>query len=476
MAAEHNTPDTPERLRAMLHAVLSADRAVSALATVFAGDSKQLYLVGGPVRDLLLGRQSSDLDFTTDSLPDDTETLIRQAGASAVHTIGARFGTIGGAVYDHHVEITTFRSEAYRPSDRHPFVVFGTNLEQDLSRRDLTINAMAVNVFTGDLIDLAGGQHDLERKLIRMVGNPAERFSEDPLRLMRVVRFATQLNFAIDSATSEAVKLAASSLREISHERVRDELYKILLSSHPDRGLLLLSELELLPIISPAVDAMRGMVDPEKRTFKDLFAHTLKVVSGTPANIVVRLAALLHDVGKPRTYTNIEGEVHFFDHERVGATMSRRLLSELKADHRTIEQVVHLVELHMRPATDTDAWTDKAVRRFIVDVGPEHLDSLLSLAHADITSSNPRRVAAHLDRLRRLRERCDALLKEASVVKPRSPLDGDELMALMQGEPGPWIGRVKQYLLNLVIDGELAEDDKTWAADLAKAFLARESL
>jgi len=469
------TPPTilsdPVRLEAMLGAYLAHHPAVAALTATYRSAHRDLYLVGGAVRDLLLDRPVHELDFATDAHPDETERLLRRAGATAVYGIGARFGTIGGNVHDTTVEITTYRSETYRDGDRHPDVTFGTSLEGDLRRRDLTINAMAVDTHTGALFDYAGGRDDLAQRVVRVVGDAEERFREDPLRLMRVVRLATQLEFTIDPATAGATQTMAPALREVSRERVRDELTKVLLSAHPDVGVQRLADLRLLTQITPPIDAMRGMVDPEKRQFKDLFKHTMTVLAGTPPDLVLRLAALLHDVGKPRTYRNVDGEVHFFDHERVGAAISRKLLTELRYDSDVIQGVVHLIDLHMRPAADTDEWTDKAVRRFIVDVGVDNLETLFLLARSDITSSNPRKVAAHLQRLERLRERCQRWLHEASVVKPQSPLDGHDLMDLFGGKQGPWIGKVKQYLLDLVVDGDLTEGDKETARQLASAFV-----
>lgn len=468
----------PDRLRAMLHAYFAADHAVMAVSEAFHAAGHELYLVGGYVRDLLLERadRPDNLDFATDARPEETVALLGRAGASGIYTVGARFGTVGATMDGRLVEVTTYRAESYRYGDRHPDVQFGTSLHEDLKRRDLTINAMAIDVRTGSLIDEHGGQEDLAAGRVRMVGNPAERFEEDPLRLMRVVRIATQLGFAIDPETAAAVKAMADMLRFVSKERVRDELEKILMAPHPEEGIRLLSSLGLLRHVMPPVEVMRGMVDPEKKRFKDLFAHTMQVLAGTPPDLVLRLAALLHDVGKPQTYSLIDGQVHFFEHERVGASIARRLLTDLHVDKATTDEVVRLIELHMRPAADTDAWTDKAVRRFIVDVTPETLPSLFALAKSDITSSNPARVTRHLDRLLRLEERCAAIMRDASVVRPRSPLDGDELMAIFGGKPGPWIGKVKDYLLQLVIDGELAEDDKARAEELARAFIAEHGL
>lgn len=471
-------PRDSSRLEAMLQAYFAADRAVTALSSAFHAAGRELYLVGGYVRDLLLERadRPDNLDFATDARPEESVTLLYRAGASGIYTVGARFGTVGASKDGRLVEVTTYRSESYRHGDRHPDVRFGTSLREDLARRDLSINAMAIDVRTGALIDQHGGRDDLAAGRVRMVGSPAERFEEDPLRLMRAVRIATQLGFSIEPETAAAVKAMAQTLLLVSKERVRDELVKILLTPRPDEGMRQLSDLGLLRHIMPPVEAMRGMVDPEKKRFKDLFAHTLRVLAGTPADLTMRLAALLHDVGKPQTYSLTDGQVHFFEHERIGALMARRLLTELHVDRATVDAVVRLIEFHMRPAADTDAWTDKAIRRFIVDVTPEALPSLFSLAKSDITSSNPARVTRHLDRLVRLEERCAAIMRDASVVRPRSPLDGDELMAIFGGKPGPWIGKVKENLLQLVIDGELGEDDKARAEELARVFIAEHGL
>ena len=443
----------------------------------FARRGHQLYLVGGFLRDLLLtGRPEQDVDLATDARPERTLAALGPL-RWPTYEVGRRYGTIGARTEEGTVEITTFRHDVYHGDDRHPDVTFGDSIEEDLVRRDLTINSMAVALRGGPLLDPAGGIADLRRRRIRVTGDPAQRFREDPLRLMRVVRFAAQLDFQVDDATQAAVREAAPSLAIISRERIRDEFSKILLSPRPAFGLRLLVELELMAQFAPPVDAMRRFVDETKQQrWKNLLTHTLRVVENTPATLVVRLAALLHDVGKPKTLSVTDGQVHFFDHERVGAVIAKHLLSELRYDADTIKEVLALIQFHMRPAADTDTWTDSAVRRFVREVGEERTEQLYDLARADVTSSNPRKVASHLARLERLIERSRQAIAEMHEVKPESPLDGLAIMALTGLKPGPAIGKIKNYLLNLVIDGDLAPDDTAEAERRMRAYMAEQGI
>jgi poly(A) polymerase len=439
-------------------------------AFVLAGH--QVFLVGGSVRDQLLGRPLKDLDLTTDATPDRIRSVLSSTDPDGLYDVGARFGTIG-AVYRCEdgpidVEVTTFRTEAYEPGSRKPSVAYGSSLVEDLSRRDLTINAMARDVRSNEVIDPFDGRRDLARRLIRAVGDPAERFREDPLRMLRAIRLAVELGFALEAGTATAIRERAADLETISRERIADELNRVLLSPEPARGLQLMVDLGPMTYVVPELLPLRST--HEGRRSKDVFAHTLRVVQNAPPDLVTRWAALLHDVGKPKTLVVEGSDVQFPGHERVGESMARQILAGLRLDGATIEQVAGLVGLHMRPNQYELEWTDGAVRRLMRDAGP-NLERLLALSQADVTSQRAQKVAAARARVEALRQRCAAIAAQEEVAKLRSPLDGNDLMRLFGRPPGPWIKPVKEYLLDLVLDGELAQDDRERAAELARAFM-----
>ena len=369
------------------------------------------------------------------------------------------------------VEITTYRSDIYRPDSRKPEVTFGDSLEGDLLRRDFTINAMARDPLTGEVFDPWGGRADLERGIIRAVGNdPLRRFDEDPLRMLRAVRFAAQLGFQIEPATTDAIRDQAATLGKISHERIRDELVKALISPRPDLALRLLVDLGLAPWALPEVLELRG-VSQQPAHSKDVFEHVLRVVAGTPPRPALRWGALLHDIAKPRTRSVEDGKVHFFGHEDVGAVMARDILRRLRFDRPFIEFVSKLVRMHMRVNAYLPDWTDGAVRRLMLDAG-DALPDLLDLSRADITSYRPEKVARAVARVNELEARCAWLREEAERVPIKSPLDGNDLMALFAREPGPWLRMVKDRLLGMVIDGALEPDDRERATEIARETLA----
>ena len=446
---------------------LIATSPVPALAEAFSDAGASLFLVGGPVRDLLLGRRSTDLDFTTDARPPRVKLLLRRAGADHIFAVGEKFGTIGGVFGDEVVEITTYRSEEYQPGSRKPKVEFGDSLEGDLSRRDFTVNAIALNVASGDLVDPFAGRAALDRRLIKAVGVAEDRFADDPLRLMRGVRLAVQLAFEIEPDTRQAIVTCAESLATISRERVAQEMAKILTCRLAGLGVRQLADLGLMQHIIPDVLAMRGMTQDASYHHKDVFDHTVQVIDQTPARLVVRWAALLHDIAKPRTRTIDNGVVHFYGHDALGDQMSRKILRGLRVDRQTIEQVGKLVALHQRANSYEDDWTDGAVRRLIREAG-DVLEDLLDLSSADVTSRRQERRRAASVRVSALRQRIERIRAEQAVETLASPLDGNELMSLFGRAPGPWIKPVKDRLLAAVLDGELAPDDKEGAARLAR--------
>ncbi len=446
------------------------------LAQAFHAQQKQLYIVGGTVRDVLLHReQSADADLATDAHPDEIKRLVAPTRPTAVVLVGERFGTVRLHYDSTIVEITTFRSERYNPESRKPEVCFGTDLAEDLRRRDFTINALARDPLNGHIIDLFNGQRDLDAHILRAVGEePDKRFDEDPLRLLRAVRFAAQLDFAIEVETQRSIERQAAKLQKISRERIRDEMNKLLLSAHPDKGLHLLVELGLMAWIIPEILELRGVSQQSTQLraphTKDVYAHVLRVVERSAPRLKTRWSALLHDIAKPRTRTVKENEVHFFGHEDIGSYMAHDILKRLHFDRDFIESVARLVRLHMRANAYSSEWTDGAIRRLMLDSGEDFTD-LLELSRADITSYRTDKVNRAEARVSELGERGQQLKEDAERVPIKSPLDGNELMAMFQLGPGPWLRPIKEQLLSLVIDGALSPEDKDGAAKIARELL-----
>ena len=460
------------------------------LARRFRDQGYELYIVGGAVRDLLLGRETTaDSDLTTNARPDEIKRLAAPTHPLAIVTVGEQFGTVqlhysrlpvGGASKPttttefETIEITTYRSDRYRSDSRKPEVTFGDTLEGDLLRRDFTINAMACDPLTRDIVDPYGGQRDLERGLIRAVGDdPEHRFDEDPLRILRAARFAAQLGFTIESNTLAAMRRQASTLQKISQERIRDEFTKLLLTPVPSIGIRLLVDLDLMPYVVPEVLELRGISQKpilEVVRSKDVYDHVLKVVDRTSPRPEVRWAGLLHDIAKPRTRSVQDGKLHFYGHEDVGAHMAYDILRRLKFGRPFIDHVRLLVRLHMRANGYLPDWTDGAVRRVMLEAG-DVLPDLLDLSRADITSYRQDKVSRAVARIDELEARVAWLREEAERVPLKSPLDGHDLMQLFSREPGPWLRPLKDYLLGLVIDGDLAPDDREGAEAAARSFL-----
>jgi poly(A) polymerase len=424
-----------------------------------------LFLVGGSVRDLLMSRPLHDLDLTTDAPVESIKALLEDAEADVVYGIGEKFGTVAAKVGEVTVEVTTFRNrDEADPGD--PL----SALHTDLAHRDFTINAMARDLATGELHDPFGGQLDIKQHLLRAVGNAEARFTEDPLRLLRAARFAANFNFFIERETAEAIRKLAPQLEGVSRERVGDEMDRLLMSDPPSEGISLLDNLGLLEYTVPELLEMHEM-ERGPLHYKEVYPHTLKVLDRTAPDLILRWAALLHDVAKPQTYGITDGEVHFFGHEKVGAQMARRILTRLRRPHEVVEQVEQLVAEHLRIGLYDEGWSDGAVRRFLRETAPIN-ERLFALSRADITSQRAFRVAAALSRIDALYERCEQIKAQEEVEKIASPLDGNELMQLFGGRPGRWIGEVKDYLLGLVLDGALAQDDKVEAERLAREYVA----
>jgi len=453
------------------------------LAAAFAAAERELFFVGGIVRDVLLRRPlPADLDFATSALPEETTRLLERAGAAAVYDVGERFGTVA-AVFGAEpgdrllVEVTTYRQEHYPDETRFPAVRLGVRLEDDLSRRDFTVNAVAVDARSGDVVDPFGGEADIARAVIRAVGDADERFEEDPLRLLRAARFVAQLGFRIEAETEAAMARHAASLGRISQERILAELSKLLLGEYVDHGLEALRRAGLLAVAMPELEplaAEAGAGSWRVHREKELWEHTKQVVRQAPARPTVRWAALLHDAAKPLCReVDASGEVHFFGHEVRGAGLAAKLLRRLKADKATQSAVRRLVELHGRPATYDESWTDSAVRRLALEAGGLWPD-LLDLAAADVTSGREEKRRRAAERVAALRAHFDRLQAEAELGRLQSPLDGDELMAIFGRGPGIWIKHVKDHLREMVIDGELAPDDKVTAERIARKLVEGE--
>jgi poly(A) polymerase len=376
------------------------------------------------------------------------------------------------------VEVTTYRREAYPDDHRFPEVAFDATLVDDLARRDFTMNAIAIDAGSGEMLDPWAGEADIALAMVRAVGDPDERFLEDPLRLLRAARFVSQLGFRLDWRTEQAMARQSPSLARISRERILAELTLLLVGEYVDHGLDALRRTGLLQVALPEIEPLaaeaEANVAPRLGREKDLWDHTVRVVRQAPARPAVRWAALLHDAGKPLTRSvALDGDIHFFGHERVGADLAQRALGRLNADRALRTTVRTLVEHHGRPAAYESSWTDSAVRRLALDTG-DAWDDLLDLAAADVTSGREQKRTAAARRIADLRARFAHLQEQVELARLESPLDGNDLMRIFERPPGPWIKEVKNYLRELVIDGTLAPDDRNGALQQARALLAQE--
>jgi poly(A) polymerase len=439
------------------------------LAARFAEAGHRLYLVGGSVRDALLGRLGSDLDFTTDARPEQIMRLV-SGWADAVWDIGAEFGTVGATKGGTTCEITTFRADAYDRVSRNPVVRFGDSIEGDLVRRDFTVNAMAVDLASKRFIDPHGGMDALTRRRLDTPATPQESFADDPLRMLRAARFVSQLGFQPEPRVVEAMTEMAGELARITKERVQAELSKLICGAQPRLGVELLVDTGLADLVLPEVPAMRLEID-EHHQHKDVYHHSLVVLdqaieleqadgAGEP-DLVLRLAALLHDVGKPptRAYTQ-GGGVSFHHHEVVGAKMVRKRLRALRYPNEVVENVSRLVYLHLRfHGYGRGEWTDSAVRRYVTDAGPL-LDRLHKLVRADCTTRNRRKAQALQRTYDQLEERIARIKAEEDLARVRPDLDGNEIMRLLGLEPGPMVGEAWRFLKELRLDrGPLDHDE-----------------
>jgi poly(A) polymerase len=441
---------------------------VDDLGKLFTAAGHEIALVGGSVRDALLDRLGNDLDLTTSARPAETKRLLSD-WADSTWDVGAAYGTIGATKDGFHIEVTTYRADSYDPTTRKPEVSYGTSILEDLLRRDFTINAMAVQLPSREFVDPHGGLTDLARRVIRTPSTPEASFSDDPLRMMRAARFASQLGFEVDAAVVAAMTDMAGRLAIVSAERVRDELEKLVLSPRPRTGLTLIVDTGLADRVLPELSELRMEIDEHHR-HKNVYEHTLTVLEqaielesrlpeGGP-DLVTRLATLLHDIGKPRTRRfEPRGGVSFHHHDVVGAKMARKRLTALKFPGAIVDDVATLVALHLRfHGYGGGDWTDSAVRRYVRDAGPL-LERLHVLTRADCTTRNQRKALALRQSYDNLEKRIAQLAGQEELAAIRPDLNGHQIMEVLGVRPGPVVGRAYRHLLELRLDrGPLAPD------------------
>ncbi|HEY8474412.1 MAG TPA: CCA tRNA nucleotidyltransferase [Natronosporangium sp.] len=435
------------------------------LAQRFVAAGHELHLVGGPVRDALLGRLGNDLDFCTDAHPDQTLKLLH-GWAETTWETGREFGTIGAARRGLRLEITTFRAEAYDRVSRNPTVQYGTSLVEDLRRRDFTVNAMAISLPEHKFTDPYDGLTDLARRVLRTPGTPQESFGDDPLRMLRAARFVSQLRFSVDPAVLAAIKEMAGDLQRITAERIREEFTKLLMGEDPVAGLRLLVDTGLADQFLPELPGLRLEID-EHAQHKDVYEHTLTVVrnaisyeAGEP-DFILRMAALMHDVGKPATkQVGKDGRVSFHHHEIVGARMTRARMKALRYPKDVISDVSKLVALHLRfYGYGRGEWTDSAVRRYVTDAG-HLLPRLHKLTRSDCTTRNRRKAAQLAADYDALEARIARLQAEEDLARVRPDLDGNAIMELLGIPPGPTVGKAWRHLKELRLErGPLSREE-----------------
>jgi poly(A) polymerase len=443
----------------------------SSLAQAFSAKGYSLALVGGPVRDAILGRLGNDLDFTTNAKPEESKKIL-QGWAEHVWDTGIAFGTVAGKLGDTTVEVTTYRSDVYEKDSRKPDISFGETIEGDLSRRDFRVNSMALELTgaTPVFIDPFDGLSDLTKRILQTPGRPEDSFSDDPLRMLRAARFASQLDFEIAPNVLVAMKEMAPRLAIISAERIRDELSKILMSQNPRLGITILVDTTLADIVLPEIPKLRLEVD-EHHHHKDVYEHSITVLEqaiehedrlGGP-NLVIRLAALLHDIGKPKTRNLIEGGgVSFHHHEVVGARLAKKRLQELRFDGHTVEEVETLIALHLRFHGYGDGeWSDSAVRRYVRDAG-ELLVHLHVLTRADCTTRNKAKAARLAATYESLEARIAVLMEQEELSKIRPDLDGAQVMEILNLKPSRAVGQAMDFLMELRLErGQLGVEVAT---------------
>ena len=433
---------------------------LDSLGRMFYEAGYELALVGGPVRDAILGRVAPDVDLTTNATPDQILEVIK--GKVDTHwEIGKEFGTIGCRIGDDQIEITTYRTDQYEEDSRKPEVRFGNDLKHDLQRRDFTVNAMALTLPAREFVDPFGGLRDLEDKVLKTPGTPEDSFGDDPLRMLRGARFASQLGFEIEPETFEAMQAMRQRLEIISSERIQVELHKLMLGANPRMGLEALVDSGLAEIVIPELPALKLETD-EHHHHKDVYQHTLTVVEQAidyekdyklEPDFVLRFAALLHDIGKPAT-RKLEpgGAVSFYHHDVVGAKLASKRMKTLRFDNDTTKAVSKLVELHLRFFGYSDqAWTDAAIRRYVRDAG-EELVRLHILTRSDVTTRNKRKAEQLSHAYDDLEKRIAVVMEQEELNAMRPDLTGEQIMETLNLKPGPKVGQAYKYLLELRIE------------------------
>jgi poly(A) polymerase len=452
---------------------LESDSLSRDLARRFRSAGHELFLVGGPVRDALLGIDHGDSDFATSALPDETYALLKEHPDASPYRIGEKFGTIGAMFGPRRVEITTYRTgERYEGGSRKPSVRFGATLREDLERRDFTINAMAIDPLDGTLIDPLAGRRDLEAGIVRAVGDAKARFEEDPLRLLRGVRFAARFEFNFEPETWTALVTGAGSLARISRERIRDEYSLMLTDPHPSSAMTTLRDSGLLQASVPQLLELTKMEDHGPRHPLSLWDHEMRVLDGVRPVLEVRWAALLHDIAKPATRTTEpSGRPRFFHHEEIGAAMAREVLTGLRYPQAVSDTVAMLVDVHMHLHGYSSEWSDGAVRRLCMRLGV-HLDDAIALVRADAAGHSANGASYNSPKFDELEARIVALGRPTK--RLTSPLSGDDLMRRFNRPAGPWIRPIKDALEDEVVEGRLAPDDRERAWEIAERLVGAE--
>lgn len=430
------------------------------LGVAFESAGYELALVGGPVRDAILGRVAPDLDFTTSANPDQILKVVKPL-ATATWDIGREFGTIAAQIDGEQVEITSYRADSYDKASRKPTVEFGDNLEDDLIRRDFTVNAMALRLPSRVFVDPHHGLRDLMLQTLKTPADPEVSFSDDPLRMMRAARFTSQLGFEIEPETLEAMARLKDRIEIISNERIRDELIKLLLSANPRAGLQILVDTGLAELTMPELPALQLEID-EHHHHKDVYQHTLTVLEqaidhekdyGFEKDLVLRLAALMHDIGKPSS-RNLEpaGGVSFYHHDVVGAKLAKKRLNELRFDNDTVRAVCRLIELHLRFFGYSDQqWSDSAVRRYVRDAG-DQLERLHALTRADVTTRNKLKADRLSHAYDDLEQRIAILREQEQLDSMRPDLDGQQIMQILGLKPSREVGLAYDFLLEIRLE------------------------
>ena len=427
------------------------------LSNLYAKNGFQIYLVGGAVRDAILGIETKDFDFTTNASSEDSIKMLNKNKYKTTE-IGRAFGTIETTVEDYSIHITTYREDKYNKDSRKPEIKTSGELETDLSRRDFTVNAIAYDINNNEIIDPYGGLKDLSEGLIRTPDTADISFSDDPLRMLRACRFVSTHGFTPNNELFKAISKNVERIEIVSTERIRDEFTKLLTGKEPSLGLKAFVESGLSELIMPELNELKIEVDP-KHHHKDVYEHTMVVLDRVSPTLISRMSALLHDIGKPKTKGIENGKVHFRHHEVVGAKMSKKILKRLKYDNETIKKVSLLVENHLRPHTFKMGWTDSAVRRYIIDAGGL-LEELNDLVRADITTKNKAKYEEINKYLDEMEERIKEVAEKEELSKLRPPISGDEIMDMFDLEPGPSVGVIMKALYEQRInDGEVSKEE-----------------